>query len=517
MEEVYTTAIEAYRNKDLSKLQNIKITLPLQDNQYWLYLAQEPELFYSIMEIESYLHSKNKLFLHDVTRHAFSFKTKQDGDLLYPLNEEGLPIQPNILSPNIKIFTSFRTFLNTNINQVEETLSNYSMETILFYRQALKIGAVVSGIFAYDLVCPTYDFNLIDPSTFDFRNPPYAYNKIPGLYECIKVFYARHISASSSAEANVNIDVNLLFQIRQQYEYYDLESELIRLRQHLLVWNNYLYYLEFLPSTSIHLYITDQKQLASLINLCLNKIHGNIGTIQHTENCIIARDIPNLPTVYIMKLQCSSIEDIIASLDLPALGVVITEKGIFCSQAYILCVEYGINIVIPRGRNINPQLIKCYDLGLIPYFPRHIITMLKESENTSNLKELYLFRNKIRLFENKDYSFEIGLQRETKSVYSYANRVVSQLQCNCGENKVNLFRELHHYLAKLFWVEVNFIKDEDYFSGVTIKSKQESYYNEEILLIANLFLPLPLSIIIAQYLGQDLEMVSSHIMQYENI
>lgn len=398
-DDIYQMAVVAYFFRDLSPLVALKDKIPgLSDKFYWLYLAQDANVFYSTLEIEMYRrHTTSQINLDNIMDYPF-----QIGDRLFTLDSSYLPSFMSSFQDN----RHNTMMVNANQGKVSENIEHYYDDVTTLCEMITSAGGIIAGGFANSLVNPTYmlveiphwyiSYNLdeikkgepFDENDQDgnlatrFGKTVYRYEAnstdmgktavIPGFHDCVRAFYAK-----TPLDPNLQISQKKKIQLdREKYKHYNLEANLHKLRKHLIVVDGKIFQKFYYYSPDVDIFFTGDDYLNKVnevIDILSNKLPKKVIYSQFTTTFNIGR---NYPKFQLIKRKYNCVEDILAGFDIDSSRVAILSTHqnnwqVLAPQAYIDSITYGHNVIVPcrQSETFNYRLSKYTNRGFTPYIP----------------------------------------------------------------------------------------------------------------------------------------------------
>jgi hypothetical protein len=448
--QIYFMAVIALQYKNEIPLRNLRSKLPsekISDVYYWLYLSDDPKLLWSELEIEMCRRrTDDKLSLIDISNPNFRFRKVNAKNVLHNIKHE-LYSNGKLLSedkketvscsdeirPNGGITRTFITgknfltgfsestgrydFLNTNMNNPMDRLKNYAEEVTVLIDNILQLGGVIAGGFVNSLVNPVYQYFLIPWETIDYNNYGSFDDRvlnslisagedekifigikpinrgvfsrrglnlhlIHGFYDCVRAFYSRHPPSDVNKIARMRMKLD-----KELYSDYNLEAELYRLRECLIVIDNKLYFMVYQYSPDVDIFFVNtsksnaQDKAHKVASLLFSKVQAyqELCDIHCSSYSTTFKFGKKIPKFQIIKRGYSSIDEILSGFDISSSRVALTlraeKKVILAPQAYINALEYGINVVVPcrQSESFNIRLLKYENRGYRIHIPDNII------------------------------------------------------------------------------------------------------------------------------------------------
>lgn len=425
-EDYYYMAVVAYNYQDTTPLLRLDKNPKFSDKYYWLYLSHD-DIFYPTMEVEMYRRR---------TITSIPLLNLKDRPLQYiEGNKQNMLMQYFVKEietfPHRRIFYAKGYFLpiyakaskendcylmNTNLGNIDKNLDNYSITTVNLCKAILKVGGIIAGGFANSIVNPVYGIHLLEPNIMLYNrineNEDEAFNThegnfgllsgscslkqernhfggstitISGFYDCCRVYFARY---SDRAHIEKEI-IAILDEDKELYAYYDLESELERLKDHILIKDGNLYQIVPHYTGDVDIFLTGDDYLIKneiIINILLNATNNSSSQVQISEFATTFTVDKYTPKFQVIKRVYSKVEEILAGFDLDASRVALIfsqgEKEVVFLESYANAVEMGINPVVPsrQSETFNLRLVKYYSKGFRVYLPGNVLTRFKLTE-----------------------------------------------------------------------------------------------------------------------------------------
>lgn len=458
---VYLVAKTAYTLNNVYPLEQADLHINRQgDGYFWLYLAENHELFQSVFGIEMFRRrDRSYLSLVDLTQTKINFVELPPNNYLGVKLLKGVPelIRTPRGITRIMPFDSTMDPYYTRYNIVPGPLRGY-IETIesstpLDNLKSLYCTSLTGDTdeFVWTLVKLILKFpgtyiaggfvnSIVHPSVLHipiiFENQVWVQDSFHSVLS-----YAR--GSTSTAEIG---ELSYVFRhILTLAEYTKLIKLFPPLALHIIETpgGNTVYIRLFNRSPDIDVFMTGSAEevATKAVNIAtaLNRIKQPVTTKAYfsTEHCFTIQVNHRLPRVQLIKRAYETKEQIVAGFDIDPCGVMMyLQDGVMtikATQAYEKSVQYGINVVTPsrQSQTFNARIIKYRRRGFEIYIAGNIYRRFRFGNIDGVLPcDIYTFRDLLRYFK-----YNASVVREIRSLDPMGYPLISQVGTEIIESK----------------------------------------------------------------------------------